>query len=43
MMHADNPMVLFLDVAFVNNSHIIAQQPNMIAINSCVEIDITVR
>lgn len=27
--------------AFVNNSHIIAQQPHITAINSCVEIDLT--
>lgn len=33
----------FIDVALVNNSHVISQQPNMTAINSCVEIDLTVR
>lgn len=39
----DNPLVQFLDVALVNNTHVISQQPNMTAINSCVEIDLTVR
>ena len=39
----DNPLVQFIDVALVNNSHVISQQPNMTAINSCVEIDLTVR
>ena len=39
----DNPLVSFFDVAYVNNTHVIAQQPNMTAINSCVELDITVR
>ncbi|EWM25929.1 acetyl- hydrolase transferase [Nannochloropsis gaditana] len=37
----DNPLVRFLDVSYVNNSHIISKQPKMTAINACVEIDIT--
>ncbi|GAB5034287.1 acetyl-hydrolase transferase family protein [Nannochloropsis oceanica] len=37
----DNPMVKFLDVAYVNSSHVISKQPKMTAINSCVEIDLT--
>jgi len=36
------PSLPFLqDVAYVNSSHVISQQPKMTAINSCVEIDIT--
>lgn len=37
----DNPAVLFLDVAHVNNTHIISKQHDMVAVNSCIEIDIT--
>jgi acyl-CoA hydrolase len=29
------------DVAYVNNTGIIAQNPKMTAINSCIEIDLT--
>lgn len=29
------------DVAYVNNTGIIAQNPKMTAINSCIEVDLT--
>jgi len=35
------PSLLPQDVAYVNSSHVISQQPKMTAINSCVEIDLT--
>jgi acyl-CoA hydrolase len=34
----DNPAVLFLDVAHVNNTHIISKQHDMVAVNSCIEV-----
>jgi len=37
----DNPLVNFLDVSYVNNPVVIASQPKMTSINSCVEIDLT--
>ena len=37
----DNPAVLMKDIKYTNNPWIIAQNPNMIAINSAVEVDIT--
>lgn len=37
----DNPSVLNLDVAYVNNPAIIARNPKVVAINSAVEIDLT--
>jgi acyl-CoA hydrolase len=37
----DNPNVFLLDIGFVNDTHVIRQQPKMTAINSAIEIDIT--
>ncbi|MFI5151865.1 MAG: acetyl-CoA hydrolase/transferase family protein [Chitinophagales bacterium] len=37
----DNPMIEMLDVAYVNDVHVIRQNPKVTAINSAVEIDIT--
>lgn len=37
----DNPVVNFLDISYVNNPAIVAEQPRMTAINSCIEIDLT--
>ena len=37
----DNPAVLLLDAAYVNNPWIIAQNPRVTAINSAIEIDLT--
>lgn len=37
----DNPLVEMLDVAYVNSTHVIKQNPKVIAINSAVEVDIT--
>jgi 4-hydroxybutyrate CoA-transferase len=37
----DNPSVLLLDVAYVNDTSIIRQNPRATAINSAIEIDIT--
>ncbi|KDR08719.1 4-hydroxybutyrate coenzyme A transferase [Zootermopsis nevadensis] len=37
----NNPYVEMRDVAYVNNTGIIAQNPKMTAINSCIEIDLT--
>lgn len=37
----DNPQVLLLDCAFVNDTHIIRKNPKMIAINSAIEIDLS--
>lgn len=37
----DNPSVVFLDVTFVNDTAVIRQNPDMVAINSAIEIDIT--
>lgn len=39
-MH-NNPFIEMLMVDYVNNPKIVAKQPNMIAINSCIEVDIT--
>lgn len=30
-----------LEIDYVNNTHVISLQPNMTAINSCLEIDLT--
>ena len=35
----DNPMFQLMDGAYVNDASIIAQNPKMISINACVEID----
>jgi 4-hydroxybutyrate CoA-transferase len=37
----DNPEVLQLDIAYVNNPAVIARNPRVCAINSAVEIDLT--
>jgi 4-hydroxybutyrate CoA-transferase len=37
----DNPAVLLLDCAYTNSTHVIAQNPQVIAINSAIEVDIT--
>jgi acyl-CoA hydrolase len=37
----DNPAVLQLDSAFVNRPEVIASNPNVVAINSAIEIDLT--
>jgi acyl-CoA hydrolase len=37
----DNPAFAFMNIAFVNDPHVIRQIDNMIAINSAVEIDLT--
>jgi acyl-CoA hydrolase len=37
----DNPSVAMLDVAYVNNTAIIRQNPKVTAINSAIEIDLT--
>ncbi|CAF0951538.1 unnamed protein product [Didymodactylos carnosus] len=37
----DNPQIFSLEVDFVNDSYIIAQNPKVCAINSAIEIDLT--
>ena len=37
----DNPEVVFLDVAYTNNAHIIRQINKMVAINSALQVDVT--
>lgn len=37
----DNPFILLCDISFVNNVAIIAQNPKVTAINSCLEVDLT--
>lgn len=37
----DNPEVLLLDCSYTNNTHVIAQNPKVVAINSAIEIDLT--
>ncbi len=37
----NNPQVLLLDCSYTNNTHIIAQNPKVVAINSALEIDLT--
>jgi acyl-CoA hydrolase len=37
----DNPGVAFLDIAYVNDSAVIRQNPKAVSINSALEIDIT--
>ncbi len=38
---SDNPAFSFLDIDFVNDPHIIKQNPKVVAINSAVEVDVT--
>lgn len=37
----DNPLVVMMDCAFVNDTHIIRKNPKVVAINSAIEIDLT--
>ncbi|MEO1653944.1 MAG: acetyl-CoA hydrolase/transferase C-terminal domain-containing protein [Bacteroidota bacterium] len=37
----DNPAVRMMDVAYVNNTSIISQNPKVTAINSAIEVDLT--
>jgi acyl-CoA hydrolase len=37
----DNPLVEMLDIGYVNDTHIIRQNPKVTAINSALEVDIT--
>ncbi|KAL6052368.1 4-hydroxybutyrate coenzyme A transferase [Balamuthia mandrillaris] len=37
----DNPMVEFLDIEYVNDPSVIKRNHKMVAINSCVEVDLT--
>ncbi|XP_033642671.1 4-hydroxybutyrate coenzyme A transferase-like [Asterias rubens] len=37
----DNPTLLMMDVAHVNNTTVISQNPRVTAINSCIEVDLT--
>ncbi|MBR1966608.1 MAG: acetyl-CoA hydrolase/transferase family protein [Lentisphaeria bacterium] len=37
----DNPLVLMKDVRYTNDPFIIAQNPNVVSINSAIEVDIT--
>lgn len=37
----DNPEVVFLDIAYVNDAKVICTNPKVISINSAVEIDLT--
>jgi acyl-CoA hydrolase len=37
----DNPEVLLLDCSYTNNTHIIAQNPKVTAINGAMEVDLT--
>ncbi|XP_070562057.1 succinyl-CoA:acetate/propanoyl-CoA:succinate CoA transferase-like [Ptychodera flava] len=37
----DNPFIVMCDIAFVNNTAVISQNPRVTAINSCIEVDLT--
>lgn len=37
----DNPTFAFLDIDYVNEPYVIKQNPKVVAINSCIEIDLT--
>jgi acyl-CoA hydrolase len=37
----DNPQVVFLDIDYVNDTKVIRANPNVVAINSAIEIDVT--
>jgi len=37
----DNPEFAFLDIDYVNEPYVIKQNPKVVAINSCIEIDLT--
>lgn len=37
----DNPSFAFLDIDYVNDTNVIRENPAVVAINSCIEIDLT--
>lgn len=37
----DNPAINFLDIDYVNDPHVIRRNPNVVAINSAIEVDLT--
>jgi acyl-CoA hydrolase len=37
----DNPAVVFLDIDYVNDPHVIRRNPKVVAINSAIEVDLT--
>nr|BFD66282.1 acetyl-CoA hydrolase/transferase C-terminal domain-containing protein [Bdellovibrio sp. HAGR004] len=37
----DNPDVMMMDASYTNDTHVIRQNPKMIAINSAIEVDLT--
>lgn len=37
----NNPLVMMMDTTFTNDTHIIRQNPKVVAINSAVEVDLT--
>ncbi|MBL7924349.1 MAG: acetyl-CoA hydrolase/transferase family protein [Bacteroidia bacterium] len=37
----DNPSFAFLDIDYVNDTKVIRENPSVVAINSCIEIDLT--
>ncbi|MFN8847953.1 MAG: acetyl-CoA hydrolase/transferase family protein [Bdellovibrionales bacterium] len=37
----DNPSTIFLEASYVNQPNVIARNPKVVAINSCVEMDLT--
>jgi len=37
----DNPEVVFLDVAYTNNTHVIRQNSKVVAINSAIQVDLS--
>lgn len=37
----DNPAFAFLDIDYVNETKVIRENPSVVAINSCIEIDLT--
>ncbi len=37
----DNPIIEMLDIAYVNDAHVIRQNPRVVAINSAVEVDLS--
>jgi len=37
----DNPFIRMLDIGYINDTSIIRQNPKVVAINSCIEVDLT--
>ncbi len=37
----NNPAIAFLDIDYVNDPHVIRRNPNVVAINSAIEVDLT--